>query len=544
MRRWNGWGDDTVTYAVQPTALALLERQIGAGTPPKDIAFADAAAQVPTSRLTAHPLIQTDAPDRLRHARGQSLPDLIALRGGTGLVFPDGVAYPITAEDVRHLLVYAQATGTKLIPYGGGTSVVGHINVLADSPPTLTVDMSRMSRLEALDETSLLATFGAGVSGADLEALLRTRGCTLGHFPQSFEYSTLGGWIVTRSRGQQSVYYGGIERLFAGGHIETPLGAMDISPVPASAAGPDLHEIVLGSEGRMGILTQAVVRVSRLPAFEEFRAIFFPTFEQGTEAVRQIAQARLPYSMLRLSNAVETETTLALGGSQQMRSMLESLLRQRGIGDGKCMLVAGATGSAGVVRLAFRQMHAVTRQHGGVGGLSLVERAVGGEWRKSRFRTPYLRNTLWEMGYAVDTVETAVDWAHVPQTAEAIRSALSRGLEALGERVHVLTHLSHVYPTGSSIYITYIFRIAPDPEETLRRWTLLKTAASETMVAHGATISHQHGVGIDHLPYMAREKGELGLDAIRDLCAHFDPRGMMNPGKLVDSASLSQSGDR
>jgi alkyldihydroxyacetonephosphate synthase len=307
-------------------------------------------------------------------------------------------------------------------------------------------------------------------------------------------------------------------------------GTLELPPLPASAAGPDLREIVLGSEGRIGIITEAVMRVSPLPAYEEFRGVFFAAFERGMDAVREIAQARLPFSMLRLSNAVETELTLSLGGHQRTRNLLETGLRLRGVGGEKCLLVMGATGSAGIARRTMREMNDIARAHGGV---QFAGRAVGSEWRKSRFRTPYLRNTLWELGYAVDTVETAVDWRSVPQAAEAIRSALARGLETIGERVHVLTHLSHVYASGSSIYTTYIFRIAPEPEETLRRWTLLKAAASEAIVAHGGTISHQHGVGVDHLPYLAREKGELGIDAIRDLCAHFDPAGIMNPGKLI-----------
>jgi alkyldihydroxyacetonephosphate synthase len=531
MRRWNGWGDDTIAYPLQPLALALLQQHIGDGARPQDIAFADVAAQVPSSRLTAHPSIITDVADRILHARGQSLPDLIALRSGSRLIFPDGAAYPTTLDEVRQLIRYAGDVGVRLIPYGGGTSVVGHVNILPSAVPTLTVDLSRMSNLIALDEVSDLAIFGAGITGANLEASLRARGYTLGHFPQSFEYSTLGGWIATRSKGQQSVYYGGIERLFAGGRMETSLGTLDLAPLPASAAGPDLREIVLGSEGRMGIITEAAMRVSRLPAHEDFRALFFADFGEAIAAVREMAQARLPFSMLRLLNGIETELTLSLGSHQRTREWLEWLLKQRGIGEGKSMLLMGVTGNPRAVRLTVKQMLDIARKHGGV---HIVGQVLGNQWRKSRFRTPYLRNTLWEMGYAVDTVETAVDWAHVPATLQATQSALKHGLEAIDERVYVLTHLSHVYASGSSIYTTYIYRIAADPEETLRRWKILKDAASRAMLEHGATISHQHGVGVDHLPYLVSEKGESGLSAIRDLCRHFDPQGIMNPGKLFE----------
>jgi len=393
----------------------------------------------------------------------------------------------------------------------------------------LTVDMARMNCLRRFDETSLLATFEAGVAGPDLEAHLRARGCTLGHFPQSFEYSTLGGWIASRSSGQQSLGYGRIERLFAGGHLETPAGSLDLPPFPASAAGPDLREVVLGSEGRLGILTEATVRATPLPERQEFPAVFFPDFERGRVAVRQIMQAGLPLTMLRLSTAAETTTTLALAGHERLIAALERLLAVRGVEVDKCMLILGVSGRSAVVKMARREALGIARQNGGV----LVGRAFGNQWHKNRFRTPYLRNTLWEMGYAVDTLETATHWANVPVMVEAIERALHAALEEIDERVHVFTHLSHLYPHGSSIYTTYLYRLAPDPEETLRRWQALKAAASRAVVFHGGTISHQHGVGTDHRVYVEAEKGELGMAAIRDLCRRFDPAEVMNPGKMV-----------
>jgi alkyldihydroxyacetonephosphate synthase len=189
----------------------------------------------------------------------------------------------------------------------------------------------------------------------------------------------------------------------------------------------------------------------------------------------------------------------------------------------------GLTGREGVVKVARREALSISGQQRGV----QAGRTFGREWVKSRFRTPYLRNTLWEMGYALDTLETATDWARIPAMLDAIENALRSGLESIGERVHVFTHLSHLYPYGSSIYATYLYRIADDPDETLRRWEVLKTAASEAILAQGGTISHQHGVGIDHLPYMREEKGVLGVKTVRELCKQFDPTGIMNPGKLV-----------
>ncbi len=528
MRRWNGWGDDTVTYPLPNGAVRFLVERLGPGSPSPDVELDSVLASVPPSRLPPHPLVSTDVLQRLRHARGQSLPDWVALRSGRLEAFPDGVACPETAAEVREVLRYAAEVGACVIPYGGGTSVVGHINPLPEIP-TVTVDMGRMNRLLHFDERSHLATFEAGICGPDLEAALRARGYTLGHFPQSFEYSTLGGWIATRSSGQQSLFYGRIERLFAGGRLEAPAGTLVLPPFPASAAGPDLREVVLGSEGRLGILTEATVRVTPLPECEEFPAVFFPSFEQGQEAVRQIVQARLPPSMLRLSTAAETETTLVLAGHERLIAALERLLALRGVGASKCMLILGLSGGEALVRTARREALGIVRRHGGV----CVGRIFGRQWHRGRFRTPYLRNTLWEVGYAVDTLETACDWTTLPTLLRAIEEALCRAMEKYEEKVHVFSHLSHLYPSGSSIYTTYIFRLASDPEETLHRWQEMKKAASQAIVAYGGTISHQHGVGLDHRLYLAAEKGELGMRLLREVCRVLDPMGVMNPGKMI-----------
>lgn len=545
MRRWNGWGDDTVVYPLDEGPRRFLEERIGPGLPPGDATLQEVIARVPPSRLPSHPLVSDKKEERVRHARGQSLPDWIAMRSARLAAFPDGVAYPTTDEAVGELIRYAATAGASLIPYGGGTSVVGHINAapigLASEhldrepsdrslcPPVLTVDLTRLNRLRFFDAASHLATFGAGITGPDLEAQLRAKGYTLGHYPQSFELSTLGGWIVTRSCGQQSLGYGRIEKLFAGGRLEAPAGRLDLLPFPASAAGPDLRDMVLGSEGRLGILTEATVRISQLPEMEVFHAVFFPDFEQGQQAVRTILQAGLPLSMLRLSTAQETETTLALADRERLLGLLKRWLTLRGAGEERCMLLLGLTGREAVVKAARKEALGMSGTYGGVH----VGRTFGNEWLKSRFRTPYLRNTLWEMGYAIDTLETATHWAGVPALVAAIEGALRDGLEPIGERVHAFTHLSHLYAYGSSIYTTYVYRLATDPEETLRRWQVLKAGASQAILSQGGTISHQHGVGTDHLPYLEQEKGTLGVAAIRDLCTRFDPEGIMNPGKLV-----------
>ena len=528
MKRWNGWGEETTTYPLPETSAQFLAMRIGQGEPAPDATFHDVLATVPPSRLPAHPLILTDADERLRHARGQSLPDWVALRSGEIGSFPDGVAYPTTDADIQSLIGYAQKTDIALIPYGGGSSVVGHINPSPAGRPVLTLDLSRLNHLLSLDEKSCLATFEAGARGHEIEAQLRSRGFTLGHFPQSFEFSTLGGWVATRSSVQQSVHYGRIEALFAGGHVETPIGGLELPPYPASAAGPDLRKLILGSEGRFGVLTRAIVRLHPLPEAEEFYGVFFPDWEASADAVRAIVQNEIPVSMLRASDALETETTLALSGKERMLHWAERGLRLLGYSGERCLLIFGVTGTRRALAATRTQTLAITRAFGGL----FTGNLIGKMWRKSRFLTPYLRNTLWECGYAIDTLETALPWTAVLPAAQAIQTAIRQAIAEGGERALVFAHLSHVYRDGASLYITVLFRRA-SPEVTLRRWQSMKNSASQAVLAHGGTISHQHGIGMDHAPYLPAEKGEIGITVLQNLCRVFDPRGIMNPGKLV-----------
>jgi len=531
LRRWNGWGDTTVGLELNEAALGFLAERIGAGQPPADAALAAALAQVAAqpSRLPPHPRVTTDPEQRLRASFGQSLGDWLRLRFGRLGRVTDGVAWPESNEELREVLAWAGTVGAVVIPCGGATSVVGHLTPPAGERPVLTLMLGRLRRLLQLDPLAQLATFQAGVAGPDLEAQLRAQGWTLGHYPQSFEYATLGGWVVTRSSGQQSARYGRIEAMFAGGTLETPTGPLVIPPFPASAAGPDLREWVLGSEGRLGVLTEATVRVQRLPVREAFVGVFLPSWAAGEAAARELAQARLGLSMLRLANPTETVTTLALAGHASAIAWLERALRWRGCGEGKVLLMLGLTGGAAQVSAMRSQAKAILRRHGGVSTGTLL----GRKWQANRFRGVYLRNALWERGYAVDTMETAVDWPRVGPTMAAMEQAGSAALAAFGERCHAYTHLSHVYAQGSSVYSTFVFRIGPDFDSAWARWTALKRAVSEAVVRHGSTISHQHGVGKDHAPYLAAEKSARGLQALQALVDHFDPQGLMASGNLL-----------
>ncbi|MDB5985837.1 MAG: FAD-binding oxidoreductase [Nevskia sp.] len=528
MRRWNGWGEEDRNEQLGEVARAFLREVVGEGGRTFDATLPDALASVAASRLASSSLFVTDAETRLRHARGQSFPDWIALRYGRIGPVADGVARPTTHDEVVAAVQAAQQLGAQVVPYGGGTSVVGHLNIAAQDRPVVNISLEAMNRLLAIDKISQLATFGAGTPGPQIEAQLASHGYLLGHFPQSYEYSTVGGWVVTRSSGQQSARYGRIEQLFAGGRMVTPRGELQVGGFPASSAGPDLREAVLGSEGRLGLLTEVSVRIRPLPECEDFHAVFFPSWEAGLDAVRHIVQSDIPLSMLRLSNAIETQTQLTLAGHEKTIAWLRRYLRLRGSGLKPVLLMFGATGAHREVLRMRRDALGIAKQFHGVH----AGRTMGKAWAAKRFAGPYLRNVLWSAGYGADTVETALNWPQVSAAMNAIEHAAREVFAGAGERVHAFTHLSHVYRQGCSIYSTFVFRAASSYEENLDRWRRLKHATSAAIVANGGTISHQHGVGVDHAPYLPQEKGALGMDLIRAAARELDPDGIMNPGKL------------
>jgi alkyldihydroxyacetonephosphate synthase len=529
--RWNGWGYENVYFDIPCEAKKLLVDTIGSGICHKDYQLNEYLNKVPPSRLSDHPLINTSPRERLFHAHGQSLPDWISFRGGTLDRFPDGVAFPENIEQIQALIQYAINKDVIIIPYGGGTSVVGHLSVPDDKRPVLSISLEHFNRMIAFDPCTRLATFEAGIKGPEIERHLNLKGFTLGHFPQSFEFSTLGGWVVTCSSGQHALKYGSIDRLFAGGQVLTPKGKIDILPLPASAAGPDIKHLVVGSEARMGILTHVTVKVSSLPEKDDVYGMFFPSWENALEAVRVIMGEDIPISMLRLSNSRETEINLSLAGHQRLVCLLKKYLKIRGFPDnGFCMCLIGFAGSSRMVSMAFKEVSSHFRKFKGI----RIGKRLGKTWKKNRFRAPYFRNTLWDLGYAVDTLETAVNWDKVTSTMEHIEKTLNQGLTFAGEKVYAFSHLSHVYPTGSNIYTTFLFRLADTSDQTFSRWKILKKAASMEIIKACGTISHQHGIGVDHLPYISKEKGKLGMELIRAVCSQVDPDKQMNPGKLID----------
>ena len=514
--------------------LEWLEERLGPSEPLPAPASPSSFLPGPGRALPELPgLVSFDPLDRLTHARGQGLPDLLRLRSGAVPAVPDAVAWPENDAEVEATLARSAAAGVRVVPWGGGTSVTGGVNVLAGEPPTVSLDLSRLAGLADFDAVSGLATFGAGTLGPDLEAALAGQGFTLGHFPQSFELSTLGGWVVTRASGQESLGYGGISERVAGLTLVAPAGRMTLPALPGAASGPDLRQVVVGSEGRLGVVTRVTVRVSRRPEETSVEAWLLHDWPAGLAAARELVQERLPLSMLRLSNPPETEVALAvgLGGHGLAGSLVKTWLRLRRVGRG-CLLLLGWHGSLVERERTRDRATDVLRRHRAVG----LGTSPGKSWTRDRYRHPYLRDALLDRGIATDTLETAGTWAAVPELARSVTAAIESALSAENEPVASLCHVSHPYPDGSSLYFTFFFRCPGDPEAAIARWATIKRAATDAITAGGGALSHHHGVGRWHAPWLDREVGPRGRAVLEAAARTLDPAGIMSPGVLLDPA--------
>ena len=527
-RRLGGWGFEGERLEPSGAMLAWLAERFVAGPAVPAFDAASAGAFV-TGRALPEVAglagVSTDPLDRPAHARGQGLTDLVRLRSGSVPAVPDGVLRPYDAAAVAAAIVACDREGLHLTPWGGGTSVTGGVNTQpsrrADDPPGVVLDLSQLSGLLTLDDDSGLATFGAGTTGPDVEAALAPHGLTLGHFPQSWELSTVGGWIATRASGQESMGFGRIEDLVAGVEASAPAGALRVRPRPAAAVGPDPLALLLGSEGRLGVITAATLRVRPAPAAREVRAYLLPDWRAALDAVRELALSGLPLAMLRLSDPPETEVAMATGlaGHRLAGTALRGWLRLHGRRGFGCLLLLGAAGSPGTLWSA----------HGGAAESLTRFRALGlgsgpgRKWLGDRFRHPYLRDALLDRGIATDTFETAGPWSSLATIAEAVSAALP---------VPVLAHVSHPYRDGASLSFTLFFPCSSEADATVARWAELKRTATRALLDAGGTLSHHHGIGNWHAPWYREAVGPPLADALAAAARALDPHGTLNPSAL------------
>jgi alkyldihydroxyacetonephosphate synthase len=514
------WGDPSRAAALSPQARGLVElvftvadRTVAEGAPvtlpppalPDDVLAALVAVVGPEHVLT------DDASRRLR-TRGKSTSDLLRARAGDLTDAPDALVRPADHDEVQAVLGVARRHRVAVVPFGGGTSVVGGLVARREGyAGVVSLDLVRMKRLLDVDPVSMTATLEPGLRGPEAEALLAEHAMTLGHFPQSFEYASIGGFAATRSSGQSSAGYGRFDDLVVGLVVATPIGAVRLGRGPASAAGPDLRQLFLGSEGAYRVITAVTVRVRALPTERVYEGWRWPSFDAGAEAMRTLAQAQLLPTVLRLSD--ENETVLNLADPASVAASTSA----------GCLMIVGFEGTSTAVDARRSAVTAVLTRLGG----EPAGEEPGRAWVAGRFGAPYLRDSMLDAGVLVETLETATSWARLRGTYDAVATALTG---SLGEPVMVLCHISHVYETGASLYFTVA---APEGADALGRWSDAKRAATGAIVAAGATITHHHAVGTDHRPWLEDEVGAVGVAVLRAVKQAVDPDGILNPGVLV-----------
>jgi alkyldihydroxyacetonephosphate synthase len=539
--RWWGWGDPDRAPALPEHAIEFLRAEVGIADsprPPVELEQVRLGEPGMSGDIRARLVsvvgadnVRDDRLARVLHAAGKSYPDLVRQRAGDCESAPDAVVFPGGHDEVRAVLDACAASQVAVVPFGGGTSVVGGVEPLRDGfAAVIALDLGRLDRVAGIDEPSLTARLEAGLRGPEAEEQLRAHGLTLGHFPQSFEYVTIGGCVATRSAGQASTGYGRIDELVLGVRCAAPVGEFDLRPLPASAAGPELRELLVGSEGTLGVITEAALKVRPAPEAKRYEGWFFRDFAGGADAFRTLEQQEAAPDVARLSDEEETRLSLALTGGEGLKARAgAAYLRLRGY-QGGCLAVFGWEGDADDVDRRAARTGALARR---AGGLSLG-RSPGEAWAASRFAGPYLRDDMLGLCVMVETLETATQWSGLMDLHAAVGEALREALAARGTPARVMCHVSHLYPSGASLYFTFLARQEEGAE--IEQWRAAKRAASDAIAAQEATITHHHAIGRDHVPWMEAEVGPLGVATLRAVKRELDPAGIMNPGKLLPAA--------
>jgi alkyldihydroxyacetonephosphate synthase len=479
--------------------------------------------------------VRTDLQARVEHAFGKSYRDLIRVRAGVVPNPPDAVVYPADGKQVAATLAWAADRDVAVVPFGGGSSVLGGVEPEGGDRRAIVLDMARMDRMVSLDPVSHTARIEAGATGPEVEAHLNAQGFTLGHFPQSFEFSTLGGWIATRAAGQTSTGYGKIEDMTQAVRVVSPIGVLDTRDAPATATGPSILQMLVGSEGAYGVITEATVRVHPAPQVQDYRGFLFHSLEDGMAALRDLLQRGPRPTIARLSDPSETAGFAMLAREHHGLKALgdvgaDLFLKAKGhsLTGGSGALILGYDGEVKAMAAKWKQAAPICKDHG---GLSLG-RSVGNSWRRERFAQPYLRDILLGAGVLVDTLETATSWKNLFHVYTAMTQAMQTAIrDSDGGPGYVMTHVSHVYEWGASLYTTFLGRQSPGQEDA--QWWAVKRAATEAILNAGGTLSHHHGIGRDHAAWLQREVGPVGVTAFRAVKSALDPAGIMNPGILL-----------
>ena len=522
---WDAWGDPGLAKPLPSGVQSLLEHALGVCATESTAPGLDEIQVSPSTLTQTHrdglaeivgeQHLRTGDRDRLLYAGGKSTPDLLR-RKQIDQDVPDAIIVPGSEDEVAAILDYCSAHRIAVVPFGGGTSVVGGLDpIRGEFDAVLTLDLRRFDALLWLDEVSGEAELGAGVTGPEAERLLGERGFSLGHFPQSFRFASIGGFAATRSSGQDSAGYGRFNDMVRGMHVIAPTGRLDLGRGPASAAGPDLRELFCGSEGVFGVITRVRVRVHPLPESVRYEAWSFPDFATGAAALRAVIQTGTGPTVLRMSDEVETGVNLATTHSIGERSVT-----------GGCLAITVFEGTPAHTESRHAETRTLIEANGGT---SLGE-GPARAWEHGRFDAPYLRDSLLSAGALCETLETATAWSNIPTLKAAVTEALTSALSLSGTNALVMCHISHVYPTGACLYFTVV---AGQRGDVAQQWHTAKVAACDAIITNAGTITHHHAVGADHRPWMTAEIGELGVSVLRAVKQTLDPAGILNPGKLI-----------
>ncbi len=547
--KWYGWGREDVAFSHEdkPSLAPFVARVVGVDLDAPSAHIPDLSSlDVPAPRHPAELAtalvgavgaehVHTDDLDRVVHTYGKSLRDLVRLRAGVFGRLPDLVVYPADEDQAAAVLSAALAADAVVIPFGGGSNIVGSLEAPVDEQrPVVSVDLGRLDRVLEVDADSRLARIQAGVLGPDMEAQLNAQGWTMGHFPDSFSHSTLGGWIATRSSGMQSDVYGDIAQITKAVRVVTPTGVVATRAVPSQAAGPSVLQMVLGSEGRLGIITEATVQVHRLPAKRVILGYFFPSFDAGVTAMREIAESEAAPIITRVSDARETQFSFATrkasrGLSGLVSAGLKRYLSARGWDtDQMCLSFVGYEGSPVHVATQKSAVATIVKRHGGI----VVGTGPGTLYDQKKFDTPYIRDFLLERGALADVSETATSWSRLLPLYRAVVADAEKAFAALGVQGWIMCHLSHSYHSGACLYFTFAF--APSPgDEPVPQYDTVKAAVQQAFLDNGGTLSHHHAVGHEHARWLAEDISPAGAQVLGALFAGVDPGNNLNPGAIL-----------
>ena len=527
-RKFWGWGLESETLSEADAG--NIARRVGGLTglapgpyapPPGEDELELARPRVAPPEALAR-LCHADAHCRASHTYGKSYPDYVRAWARDFAAAPDVVAYPEDEADVAALLDWAGDAGLAVIPYGAGSSVVGGVEpAVGDAyAGTLTIDLGRLDKVLEIDRASRAARIQGGVLGPALEAQLKPAGLTLRHFPQSFGFSTLGGWIATRSGGHYATLYTHIDEFVESLRTVTPAGIMESRRLPGSGAGPSPDRLMIGSEGALGIITEAWMRLQDRPTQRASAALRFADFGAAAAGIRAVGQAGLYPTNLRLVDSEEA--------------------RLAGAGDGSFHLAVLAFESADhpVDAWMSRALECMA-DHGAVFDAEAVAQArdpLADAWREAFIRAPYDREGLIAHGLLHDTFETAITWDRFEDFHAGVKAATERAIrDATGKPGHVTCRFTHVYPDGPAPYFTYLAQPAPGAE--IEQWRAIKGAASDALIQAGGTITHHHAVGRDHMPWYEAQRPALFGEALAAAKRALDPDEILNPGVLLPPRS-------